>query len=73
MKVRVDADRCVGHVLCYSRAPEVFADDEEGYSHVRLEGELPAGRQRSRRWLTSLTLLTRSRPCRLTMIRVTEL
>ena len=45
MKVRVDADRCAGHGLCYSRAPEVFADDEEGYSRVRLAGELPAGQE----------------------------
>jgi ferredoxin len=43
VKVGVDADRCVGHGLCYSQSPEVFEDDEEGYSHVRFEGDLPAG------------------------------
>jgi ferredoxin len=49
VRVRVDADRCVGHGLCYARSPEVFADDEEGYSRVRVEGDVPAGLEDSAR------------------------
>jgi ferredoxin len=37
LKVRVNADRCVGHGRCYEIAPEVFLDDERG--HCRIENE----------------------------------
>lgn len=35
MKVSVDAKRCQGHARCIAFAAEVFAIDDEGYSHVR--------------------------------------
>jgi ferredoxin len=53
MRVRVDAARCVGHGLCYGRAPEVFTDDDEGYSHARFGGELPAELENSARLAAS--------------------
>jgi ferredoxin len=31
----------MGHGLCYSLAPNVFADDDQGYGHVIGEGEVP--------------------------------
>ena len=34
VKVRVDADVCVGHGRCYVLAPEVFGTDEFGHSVV---------------------------------------
>ena len=35
MKVSIDSARCQGHARCIAFASEVFAIDEEGYSHVR--------------------------------------
>jgi ferredoxin len=36
MKLTVDADRCRGHGLCYSLAPDLLEDDDdEGYVSVR--------------------------------------
>ena len=43
MKVRADADLCVGHGRCYALAPEVFAPDDFGHCEVlvsEVEGEL---------------------------------
>ena len=37
MKVRVDADLCVGHGRCYVLAPDVFGTDEFGHSIVLVE------------------------------------
>jgi ferredoxin len=34
VKVRVDADLCVGHGRCYVLAPEVFGTDDFGHSVV---------------------------------------
>jgi ferredoxin len=43
MKVRVDADLCVGHGRCYALAPDVFGTDDFGHSVVlvaEVEGAL---------------------------------
>ena len=34
MKVRVDADLCVGHGRCYVLAPDVFAPDDFGHCEI---------------------------------------
>jgi ferredoxin len=34
VKVRVDADLCVGHGRCYALAPDVFGADEFGHCIV---------------------------------------
>ena len=34
VKVRVEADLCVGHGRCYVLAPEVFGTDDFGHSVV---------------------------------------
>jgi ferredoxin len=31
----VDADRCTGHGRCYSVAPDLLSDDEEGFVTLR--------------------------------------
>ncbi|MFZ1164960.1 ferredoxin [Mycobacterium sp.] len=36
-RVRVDADRCVGHGRCYTLAPSVFDADEVGHAVVLVE------------------------------------
>lgn len=43
MKVRIDRERCQGHGRCYDLAPEVFTDDEEGYSVALHDGVVPDG------------------------------
>lgn len=34
MKVSIDPAKCMGHGVCYSLAPGVYTDDDEGYGHV---------------------------------------
>lgn len=41
MRVAIDAARCQGHGRCYELAPEVFAEDEDGYGVVRTDGDVP--------------------------------
>lgn len=31
MYIAIDADRCMGHGRCYSVAPDLLSDDEEGF------------------------------------------
>ena len=40
-RVLLDSERCVGHGRCYELAPEVFGEDERGYSCL-LHHEIPA-------------------------------
>jgi len=42
MKIDLTNDRCVGHGQCYAKAPELFAPDDEGYSTVLIDGDVPA-------------------------------
>lgn len=35
MKLRVDTDLCRGHGRCYTLAPNLLEDDDEGYVTVR--------------------------------------
>jgi len=41
VRVRLDADACVGHGRCYDLAPDVYAEDERGHCRL-LHGEVPA-------------------------------
>ncbi|WP_409329957.1 ferredoxin [Trujillonella humicola] len=41
MRVEIHSDRCVGHGLCYTVAPDVFEDDDDGYGRVRGDGMVP--------------------------------
>jgi ferredoxin len=40
VKVQIDSDKCQGHGRCYDLAPDIFADDEEGYGQVVGDGML---------------------------------
>jgi ferredoxin len=42
MRAEIRSDLCVGQGLCYSVAPRVFEDDDDGYGRVRVAGALPA-------------------------------
>jgi ferredoxin len=41
LRTTIDADKCMGHGMCYALAPTVFTDDDEGYGHVIGDGEVP--------------------------------
>jgi ferredoxin len=49
MKLSVDAAICTGHGLCYAHAPDLFVDDDQGYSHVIDGGTVPFGKQHEAR------------------------
>jgi ferredoxin len=38
MKLEVDWDRCEGHGMCESTAPEMFQLDDNGDMHLLLDG-----------------------------------
>jgi ferredoxin len=40
MKVRIDADMCVGQGRCFSVAPDIFGFDDLGNGVVLVTGEL---------------------------------
>jgi ferredoxin len=41
MRVSVDTSACMGHGRCYDVAPGLFEDDDEGYSLVKGDGQVP--------------------------------
>jgi ferredoxin len=45
VRVRIDPARCQGHGRCYDLAPDLFAEDEDGYGTVVGGGDVPAGRE----------------------------
>jgi ferredoxin len=48
--VRVEvSDRCAGHGRCYGNAPELFEDDETGFSQVKNDGNVPPQLEESAR------------------------
>ncbi|WP_437773582.1 ferredoxin [Arthrobacter sp. KNU40] len=42
MKLRVEDHLCTGHGRCYSRAPEVFQSDDDGFCDSRDEDRVIA-------------------------------
>jgi ferredoxin len=40
VRATIDSAKCMGHGMCYSLAPNVFEDDDEGYGHVIGDGEV---------------------------------
>lgn len=49
MRVRIDSDKCQGHGRCYSLAPELFESDEEGYSRMKVTGDVPPANEAAAR------------------------
>jgi AcrR family transcriptional regulator/ferredoxin len=45
MKVQISPERCQGHGRCYDLAPDLFAEDDEGYGTVVGDGTVPQGSQ----------------------------
>jgi ferredoxin len=42
MRINLDSSKCEGHGRCYALAPELFDSDEEGYSVLKVDGDVPA-------------------------------
>jgi len=45
MKVQISSERCQGHGRCYDLAPDLFAEDDEGYGTVIGDGRVPPGQE----------------------------
>ena len=48
MRVAIDPALCQGHGRCYDLAPDLFGEDEDGYSTLTAltaGGQVPAGRE----------------------------
>jgi ferredoxin len=41
VRAEVRSDLCVGHGMCYTVAPQVFEDDDDGFGRVRVDGDIP--------------------------------
>lgn len=42
MRIILDNSKCEGHGRCYALAPELFDSDDEGYSVLKVTGDVPA-------------------------------
>jgi len=49
VKLHIDTERCQGHGRCYDLAPDLFAEDDEGYGTVLRDGIVPPGREHDAR------------------------
>lgn len=49
MNVAVNPKTCVGHGLCYVHAPNVFADDDQGYAQVVGDGAVAPSEEEAAR------------------------
>jgi ferredoxin len=41
MRIILDSEKCQGHGRCYALAPELFDCDDEGYSILKVHGDVP--------------------------------
>ncbi|GAA2293607.1 ferredoxin [Nonomuraea roseoviolacea subsp. roseoviolacea] len=53
MNVHIDSGLCQGHGRCYTLAPALFEEDDEGYGHVVGDGAVPPGEERAARLAAS--------------------
>ena len=49
MRIQLDREKCQGHGRCYALAPELFDSDDEGYSVLKVEGDVPPELERDAR------------------------
>ena len=41
MRIVLDNEKCQGHGRCYALAPQLFESDDEGYSRLLVDGDVP--------------------------------
>jgi len=49
VRVQIDSGRCQGHGRCYDLVPDLFGEDDEGYSRLLGDGTVPPGKEREAR------------------------
>jgi ferredoxin len=49
VKVQISAERCQGHGRCYDLVPDLFGEDDQGYSRLLGDGTVPPGKEREAR------------------------
>jgi ferredoxin len=49
VKVQISSERCQGHGRCYDLVPDLFGEDDEGYSRLLGDGTVPPGKEREAR------------------------
>ena len=49
VKVRISSERCQGHGRCYDLVPDLFSEDDEGYSRLLGDGTVPPDKEREAR------------------------
>ncbi|WP_203888307.1 ferredoxin [Planotetraspora kaengkrachanensis] len=53
MKVQIDPQRCHGHGRCYTLAPALFGEDDEGYGQVIGDSAVPPDQEHAARLAAS--------------------
>jgi ferredoxin len=53
VNVQIDSERCQGHGRCYTLAPGLFGEDDEGYGMVLGDGLVPPGEEHHARLAAS--------------------
>ena len=46
VKVQISSERCQGHGRCYDLVPDLFGEDDQGYSRLLGDGTVPPGKER---------------------------
>ena len=49
VKVQISSERCQGHGRCYDLVPDLFGEDDQGYSRLLGDGTVPPGQEREAR------------------------
>jgi ferredoxin len=53
VKVQIDPQRCHGHGRCYTLAPDLFGEDDEGYGQVVGDGAVSPDQEHAARLAVS--------------------
>ena len=49
VKEQISSERCQGHGRCYDLVPDLFGEDDQGYSRLLGDGTVPPGKEREAR------------------------
>jgi ferredoxin len=49
VKVQISSELCQGHGRCYDLVPDLFGEDDQGYSRLLGDGTVPPGKEREAR------------------------
>ena len=49
VRLQISSERCQGHGRCYDLVPDLFGEDDQGYSRLLGDGAVPPGKEREAR------------------------